>query len=248
MTIKNLTITKEQAKEELLKIYNILERNPTRNEFYQLRTLIGCHKNAIGLLFGKNSYYQLMVYSGLTGMKKSAEPQQEVECLHCQKRFKKTVSEINKSPNHFCSQSCSATFNNKETKTKHGKYKKNKICVNCEELYSRNSHFCSQKCKTEYSMKNRTLKSAFTKGEQQQKYTNIRSIARSYAKYLINKHKCQNCGYDKHVEIAHIKSISSFNENDMLIDVNNENNLLALCPNCHWELDNGHLTIEQILE
>ena len=31
-------------------------------------------------------------------------------------------------------------------------------------------------------------------------------------------------------------------------DVNNENNLLALCPNCHWELDNGKLRVEQILE
>ena len=247
MTIKNPTITKDQAKEELLRVYNILERNPTRNEFFKLRTLVGCHKNTINILFGKNSYYELMVYSGLTGMNKPREPRLEVECLQCKKRFKKTLSEINKNQNHFCSRSCAAIYNN-ATKLKHGKYKKNKICSNCEALHSKNSYFCSQKCKTENSMKNRTIKETFTKGEQQQKYSNIRSIARNYAKYLPNKHACQNCGYDKHIEIAHIKSISSFNENDMLIDVNNENNLLALCPNCHWELDNGHLTIEEILK
>lgn len=248
MPIKNPRITKEQAKEELLKIYNILGRNPTRNEFYKLCTLVGCHEKAINILFGKNPWYGLMVYSGLTGIRSQAQPRQEVECLQCKKIFKKTVGEINKSPNHFCSRSCAATFNNKETKTKHGKYKKNKICSNCGVIHAKDSYFCSQKCKTESSMKNRTIEDALKEGTRQQRYSNIRSIARSYAKYLPNKNKCQNCGYDKHVEIAHIKSISSFSLNDVLIDVNNENNLLALCPNCHWEFDNGHLTLEQILE
>lgn len=94
MPIKNPRITKEQAKEELLKIYNILGRNPTRNEFYKLCTLVGCHEKAINILFGKNPWYGLMVYSGLTGIRSQAQPRQEVECLQCKKIFKKTVGKL----------------------------------------------------------------------------------------------------------------------------------------------------------
>lgn len=35
-----------------------------------------------------------------------------VKCIQCSKEFKKTLSEIKKSLNHFCSRSCSATYNN----------------------------------------------------------------------------------------------------------------------------------------
>ena len=40
-----------------------------------------------------------------------------VLCANCGKEFGKTLSEIKKSKNHFCSQSCAATYNNKH-KTK----------------------------------------------------------------------------------------------------------------------------------
>ena len=49
---------------------------------------------------------------------------------------------------------------------------------------------------------------------------------------------CAKCGYDKHVELAHIKPISKFGDESKLSDVNSENNVIQLCPNCHWEFDN----------
>ena len=247
MALKNPTITKEQAKEELLRIISLLGKTPTRNEFYENIELTGCHKNAIAMLFGINPYASLLRFSGIETNITPKEPTEEVECLNCKKTFFKVASEIRKTPKHFCSKSCAASYGNKKTKLKHGKYSSAKICENCGTVHSRASEFCSQKCRTENFMKNKTIKESLTAGERQQKFSGIRSIARNYAKYLPNKTKCQNCGYDKHIEIAHIKGISTFNENDLLSNVNDENNLLALCPNCHWEFDNNILDLSSIL-
>lgn len=48
---------------------------------------------------------------------------------------------------------------------------------------------------------------------------------------------CSECGYSKHVEVAHIKAISSFSPDTLVSVVNDETNLKFLCPNCHWEFD-----------
>ncbi len=39
-------------------------------------------------------------------------PPINVNCLNCKKEFKKRISQINKTPNNFCSRSCAATYNN----------------------------------------------------------------------------------------------------------------------------------------
>ena len=48
---------------------------------------------------------------------------QLVTCLQCGKEFPKRVNQIKKSPNHFCSKSCSGTYNNthKTTGTRRSK-------------------------------------------------------------------------------------------------------------------------------
>jgi hypothetical protein len=63
----------------------------------------------------------------------------------------------------------------------------------------------------------------------------IRSRARSVIK---DRTCCEKCGYDKHVEACHIKPISSFPDDTPIDLINSPDNLLALCPNCHWEFDN----------
>lgn len=244
MTLKNPTITKEQAKEELLKVKNKLGKVPYKKEFFKHRTLKGCHEQAISILFGPNSWNNFLTYSELELNVSSPQKPQLVKCSNCGIEFSKLYSEIIKTENHFCSHSCSASYNN-TNKIKHGKYKSKKKCKNCGVEHSRNSEFCSPKCKTEDFMKNTKIKDCLTKGELQQKYSGIRGIARNYAAKLPNKHSCQFCGYDKHIEIAHIKPLSEFNIEQFLIEANNKNNLLALCPNCHWELDNGLIKLEK---
>lgn len=53
-------------------------------------------------------------------------------------------------------------------------------------------------------------------------------------------------GYDKHIEIAHIKAVSDFSDDSLISEINDKNNLVALCPNHHWEFDNGFLKKEDI--
>ena len=50
-------------------------------------------------------------------------------------------------------------------------------------------------------------------------------------------------GYDKHYEVCHIKAVSDFSEDTPITVINHIDNLVALCPNHHWEFDNGLLDI-----
>jgi hypothetical protein len=71
----------------------------------------------------------------------------------------------------------------------------------------------------------------------------IRNIARSkYAKSGLPA-ICRNCGYEKHVEICHVRAISTFPDDTPISVINDVSNLVALCPNCHWELDHGLLKL-----
>lgn len=58
-----------------------------------------------------------------------------------------------------------------------------------------------------------------------------------------NSPKCAICGYDKHVEIAHIKAVSDFSDETTIREINSVSNLIGLCPNHHWEYDNGLIKI-----
>lgn len=57
---------------------------------------------------------------------------------------------------------------------------------------------------------------------------------------------CRNCKYDKHIQVCHIKSVSSFPDEAIISDINHLSNLIGLCPNCHWEFDHGLLRLEEI--
>lgn len=59
-------------------------------------------------------------------------------------------------------------------------------------------------------------------------------------------HYCANCGYKRHYEVCHVKGISTFSDENKISEINDINNLIALCRNCHWELDNGLLSLDDI--
>ena len=52
-------------------------------------------------------------------------------------------------------------------------------------------------------------------------------------------YRCIICGYDKHIEIAHIKAVSDFADESLISEINHINNIIPLCPNHHWEYDNN---------
>jgi len=51
--------------------------------------------------------------------------------------------------------------------------------------------------------------------------------------------KCVHCGYAKHIDVCHKRSLASFPDDTPLAVVNSLDNLVGLCPNCHWEFDHG---------
>ena len=91
--------------------------------------------------------------------------------------------------------------------------------------------------------------SNLSKGEvfgRYKKYYVGRNMIRKHAgivyKNSKRKYKCVICGYTNHIDIAHIKSVSEFSNNALLTEINNIDNLVALCPNHHWEYDHGLIT------
>ena len=79
-------------------------------------------------------------------------------------------------------------------------------------------------------------------------WQSARTAIRKLADTAYNKSEkpkaCVICGYDKHIEIAHIKAVSDFDDDSLISEINDVNNLIALCPNHHWEFDNGFLSEE----
>ena len=77
-------------------------------------------------------------------------------------------------------------------------------------------------------------------------YQRYRSAIRREAENIFKEsglgYKCFICGYDKHIEIAHIKSVSDFSDDTKISEINDIHNLIALCPNHHWEFDNEKLS------
>lgn len=73
--------------------------------------------------------------------------------------------------------------------------------------------------------------------------TAIRKSAEKVFEKSNKPYKCIICGYSKHVEIAHVKAVADFEDNVKVSEINNIDNLIALCPNHHWEYDNGLLKL-----
>ena len=91
---------------------------------------------------------------------------------------------------------------------------------------------------------NRTKGDLFTN---RKNWQSARSAIRKYAQTVFfehnTEHKCAICGYDKHIEVAHIKAVSEFDDNATVGEINAITNLIGLCPNHHWEYDNGLLSL-----
>jgi hypothetical protein len=145
----------------------------------------------------------------------------KVQCYCCGADFDKAPSQIRKSNgNNFCSRSCAAKVNNRITpkRKETSPSKESKLYETLGEVIT--AHLKSHKKMT----------------------ANVFGGIRSRARYKIFNHKpkvCEKCGYNKHVEVCHKKSIASF---DLSANIDNEinhaDNLLVLCRNCHWEFDN----------
>lgn len=169
------------------------------------------------------------------------------ECTECQKPLLKTKSEMSEGDNHFCGSRCSALYNNRNKKI--GK-KKTKKCKVCDNLVFSHYTYCSvcisekKHINGEALDPNKTLGYYKSRCKDMNKYRYIRENAKKVAS--VWERKCMYCEYSKHVETCHVRDISDFPDTALMGEINNPNNLLLLCRNCHWEFDHDLLPIEEI--
>lgn len=183
-----------------------------------------------------------------------------VKCKNCGKEFKILKGNYNKNEtkNFFCNNSCAATYNNKIRKrklksnitwkgSKHRKgYNKCPICG--EEKYYKSTLCLKCRNKEKRKIKERTLGS-YIEGK---KYlsTKCNEIRKDARRTLEESKKekicayCHNHEFDDILEVHHLKGILEFDNTTTIGEINNENNLVWLCPNHHKMLEMGLIKLE----
>lgn len=162
-------------------------------------------------------------------------------CLSCGSKIElnnKKLSEV--IIKKYCNKSCAVSANNLIPKRKKLSQYNNCTCGNLKKMTAIS---CKECVVDKNSIQNRTIGQLRL---QHKTYSNTRiAIARNARRVFkkLNIKSCIICGYDKHVEAAHIRSVASFDDTTLLREINNKENLVALCPNCHWEYDNGLLEL-----
>jgi len=184
-----------------------------------------------------NRYQKAALVSNTRRREKSLKEYYETPniCKCCGKIIvvgeKQKVREIRKKI--FCSHSCSATFNNQQREVKFREPKEREVKQKKERF-----EFLSGLTKKDLIDKHGV-------------YYKFRAVIRKHAHYIFNKYnddkKCKVCGYKPHVEVCHIKSVSSFSNDSLIDEINSIDNLVGLCPNHHWEFDNGIIGLSEIL-
>jgi len=146
-------------------------------------------------------------------------------CLNCGKdilpQINQRLSDVKKK--QFCNKSCSAQFNNlarrKNKPKRESKENVIKLLYRTKgELFSNRSNWQSARSSIQKNARRIFMKSSIKK-------------------------ECFICGYEKHIEICHKKSVSEFSDDTLIGEINNIDNLVGLCPNHHWEYDKGLLIL-----
>jgi hypothetical protein len=165
---------------------------------------------------------------------------QRIVCSSCKSKQKeeldqRTIRQTRKRgpnlPKRYCTQ-CNKEISRDPSRNKSG------ICIDC----THNS--TKEKTKNTPIKKYRETSSVKDK-HPSWAHAHVRAFCRSWNKSL-TKQPCQNCGYDKHIELCHIKPVSSYPDEALIKEVNDPSNLLVLCRNCHWEFDHELISLKEI--
>jgi len=140
----------------------------------------------------------------------------------------------------FCSRSCSATHSNLVAPKRK---KEPRYCKYCGVQVEKRSRVCDACNPNNVDWTSRTIGEIQANAKYQVSAA-LRTVARQVYRQSNRPRVCHNCGYDKHVEICHIRAIGAFPDDTPVAVVSGLDNLVALCPNCHWEFDHGLLNIE----
>ena len=184
------------------------------------------------------------------------KPRIEVKCGNCGTILFKTQAQLDHATKsgqtrHFCSSRCAAII----TSPQHPRQPSKRVCVKCGEGYVMNSSHKSKKCcptcKRRRDRDNTVSEATETLANQGKHPSWLNSTIRGRARYKhedLLEQPCPACGYLKHVELCHIKTINSFPKDTLVSVINARENVLPLCRNCHWELDHGQMSNETLNE
>jgi hypothetical protein len=148
----------------------------------------------------------------------------------------------------FCTRKCANTFNNRQ---RIGQPREKRRRSRTKPIQVSNCQLCGAEVTSrskvrKYCNNCRNSLPQTTKGELLARTSNwqsANSIIRKQARHLFLRSgrelACQVCGYAIHVNIAHIRAVSAFPDAATIAEINNLDNLAALCPNHHWEVDHG---------
>ena len=157
---------------------------------------------------------------------------------------------------YFCNSSCSAKHSNKVSPKRYvddvqckgncgknlGKFwiNKREYCEECLIILN------NKKSIVKKNLADRTFEE-YLSNYKYRDYANKYTAIRQHGKKVIDRSNipkcCKNCGYDKHVEVCHLKGIPEFDKTCLISEINSLDNLVYLCSNCHWEYDHNMLSI-----
>ena len=168
-------------------------------------------------------------------------------CLHCDGVLKipDGLSMKRAETRKYCDISCAARHQPPK-KYHHKSFKGQPREENCRRCGKKNENrspfFCNPACGS-YGL---NLPLTTTKGELFQgdrSWQTSRNIITRHARGLFRLSnpslKCAACPYTNHIEVAHIRPVADFPETSTIAEINDPANLIGLCPNHHWEFDNG---------
>lgn len=140
----------------------------------------------------------------------------------------------------FCSRSCAAKYTNQHfPRRKSSVY----ICLTCGTQTSNRRKYCDIHQPNARKTYELTSIGEIRRQAKYQAHALVRRLARRTYKTSGSPNQCYICGYSTHVEICHIHAIQTFSDNVSITQINSQDNLVALCPNHHWEFDHGLLTL-----
>lgn len=160
------------------------------------------------------------------------------KCLTCNKPILPQPGQrlFNVRQKKFCNSSCAASFNNRLFPKKR---LARKICITCLQGFSPHNHrikTCTA-CRPARSRPRRL-------GDLTRKEVSRVILGRHVLRAMVNRPKvCAICGYDKFVDVCHIKPVASFPTQAKLREINAPENLVYMCPNHHREYDRGLLNL-----
>lgn len=225
-------ITKEQIKNELNRFYSEYGRTPRIRDIDKLSFGASTARRRFG------SWNKALIAAGLP-INHDPKNGIVVNCMECETSIDRTPSHIEKSNGKwFCSVSCSNIWHGRLSRTK---------CAVCETPTENGNKYCSMDCRlarigVDETQTLEQYRNGYTTLEFHAK---IRGLARVKIQRSDMPYCCKACGYSLHVECCHIKPIADFDSSATLSEVNDLSNLVYLCPNHHWEFDNGHLKLHR---